>query len=148
MFRWISQTMFVFDSTSMYGSGKPQLNCSNQYLASKVNTLQKVSPSVRSQKKALAKLVASSNAHERMSRSEIQSWVHAAKKLGDDFDNDDDDASHSTGTATPLDPAQQWQDFILMARRSVTQARTVKRVNFLREKLLAVAERGGKSTRS
>lgn len=97
---------------------------------------------MRSQKKALAKLVASSNAHERMSRSEIQSWVHTANKQGDDFVDDEDD-SQSDGSSTPLDPVQQWQAFMSIARRSVTQTSTIKRGDFLREKLLAVAQRGG-----
>lgn len=97
------------------------------------------------QKKALAKLVAASSVtHERMSRSEIQSWVHAADKLGDDFDfDDDDDDSGAKSAPASGDPAQEWQAFLSLARRRVTQTSTRARIEFVRERLLAVAQRGG-----
>lgn len=116
-------------------------------LKSEVRNLRQLPSVLRSQKqkKALAKLVASSATHERMSRSEIQSWVHAADKLGDDFDLDDDDDDTQSTPAAGLssDPAMEWQAFLSLARRRVTQTSTRARVEFVRERLFAVAQRGG-----
>lgn len=75
-----------------------------------------------------------------MSRNEIQSWVIAAHKLGDDSD----DESESTPTPIITDSALEWQAFLSLARHRLTQTSTKERTEFLSAKLMAVAERGGK----
>lgn len=101
-----------------------------------------VAPGVRARKKALSKFVASSSGHEKMSRNEIQSWVLAANKTSDDFD---DDESESISTPTPIttDAAQEWQAFLSLARHRITQTSTRARTEFLKEKMLAVVQHGG-----
>jgi hypothetical protein len=77
-----------------------------------------------------------------MSRNEIQSWVLAANKTGDDFDDDESD-SISTPTPITTDAAQEWQEFLSLARRRVTQTSTRVRTEFLKEKMLAVVQHEG-----
>lgn len=91
-------------------------------------------------KKPLVKLVVSSG-RERMSHSEIQSWVLATDKVGDDFDDDEYEPSP---TLMDIGPVEEWQAFLSLARCRVMQTSTRARIAFLTEKMLGVIQRGGK----
>lgn len=75
-----------------------------------------------------------------MSKQEIQSWI-AEAAVGDDSDSDSD---LDIGTSKPSNAPADWTSFLDLSRRTLLDAR-LGRLDYLSEKLLAVAERGGKS---
>ena len=83
-----------------------------------------------------------------MSKSEIAAWVASATATdGRNYDDDDSD-SEATPTADSvqqLGDEENWKKFVELSRQSVLSSKTKPRTEFIIEKLLAVAVRGGTS---
>lgn len=77
-----------------------------------------------------------------MSRAEIAAWVSSAQ----DFDEDDYDGETQTQTTNNASDEENWDAFVKLATKRILSSKTKERVNFLNDKALVVAHRGGMDT--
>lgn len=102
--------------------------CRRRKLASKISSL--------STRRKLAKLVNSSS-HQRMSKTDIQTWAQESRLLADD--------NAETGEAFQWDAIEtNWDDgFIPYAQKMLLTGSTKRRSEFLKERMVPLASRAG-----